>query len=99
VRELIQPGLLDAIRRHEVEFGIGPSLEDSNEFEFRPVFEDPYVALLPEKHAIAERSEIALSELAGMPILAWPLRSFMSICCRRSTRKVWRSNLIIILPT
>jgi DNA-binding transcriptional LysR family regulator len=70
VRELIQPDLLDAIRRHEVEFGIGPSLEDSNGFEFRPVFEDPYVALLPERHAVEERSEIALSELAEMPILS-----------------------------
>ena len=63
IRETAQPELLEAIRKREVDFGIGPMPEKMCEFECTALFEDPYVALVPEDHPLADKNGISLREL------------------------------------
>jgi len=70
VRELNQPELLEAVRRREVDFGIGLQPERPGELEWRPLFVDNYIAIVPASHAAAQKSSISLRELAKMRLLA-----------------------------
>ena len=63
IRETAQPELLEAIRKREVDFGIGPMPEKIGVFQCTPLFEDPYVALVPEDHPLTEKNGISLREL------------------------------------
>ncbi|MDO9402553.1 MAG: LysR substrate-binding domain-containing protein [Polaromonas sp.] len=69
VRELAQPDLLEAVRRREVDFGIGPTPVKAGELDFSPVFTDDYAALLPKGYKDGGRAGISLRELARMPLL------------------------------
>ena len=70
VRELTQPGLLEAVRKREVDFAIGPEPEKLGELDFQPLFVDDFVALLPAGHPAAAKSSITLRELVKMPLLS-----------------------------
>ncbi|MDQ8728022.1 LysR substrate-binding domain-containing protein [Bradyrhizobium sp. LHD-71] len=70
VRELMQPELLQAVRRREVDFAIGPEPERLGEFQFRAIFVDDYMALLPADHSAAVKSSVTLREVVKMPLLA-----------------------------
>lgn len=69
VRELAHHDLLEAVRRREVDFGIGPIPEKSGELNFAPIFVDEYCALLPKNYHDAGRAGISLRELSKMPLL------------------------------
>ena len=69
VRELTNKELLEAVRRREVDFGIGALPERKGELEFTPVFVDEYCALLPKGYQDGGRSGISLKELSKMPLL------------------------------
>lgn len=69
VRELTQPDLLEAVRRREVDFGIGLQPDKKGDLDFRAIFVEPYVALLPPSHAAAAKAGITLRELVKMPLL------------------------------
>lgn len=68
VRELAQRELLEAVRRSEVDFGIGP-VEDKSDLDFSSIFVDEYVALLPKSYADKGRAGISLRELSRLPLL------------------------------
>lgn len=63
IRETAQPELLEAIRKREVDFGIGPMPEKMGVFQCTPLFEDPYVALVPDDHPLADKKGVSLREL------------------------------------
>lgn len=69
VRELPQRELLEAVRRSEIDFGIGPVEERKSDLDFSSIFVDDYVALLPKTYADKGRAGISLRELAKMPLL------------------------------
>jgi DNA-binding transcriptional LysR family regulator len=69
VRELPLPELLEAVRRREVDFGIGPQPERKGELDFNPIFIDEYVALVPPASPAAGKPTITLRELAKLPLL------------------------------
>jgi DNA-binding transcriptional LysR family regulator len=69
VRELVSSDLLEAVRRREVDFGIGPIVERRGEFDFHPIFVDEYCALLPAGYRHGNRTSISQNELSRMPIL------------------------------
>ena len=69
VRELANKDLLEAVRRREVDFGIGPMPEKKGELEFKPIFVDEYCALLPRGYSDGGRNVISLRELSKMPLL------------------------------
>lgn len=69
VRELTHPDLVEAVRRREVDFGIGPQPEKEGDLQYQPIFVDGYVALLPASEASANNGEITLHELVKLPLL------------------------------
>lgn len=68
VRELTQPELLEAVRRREVDFGIGPMPEKHGELDFRPIFVDESVALMPATLVAPEKTNISVRELSRLPL-------------------------------
>ena len=68
VRELTSTAIFESVRKGEVDFGIGPVIETS-EFHFETVLEEPLYALVPRRFIRTDRSTIALSTLANMPLL------------------------------
>lgn len=70
VRELTQPELLQAVRKREVDFAIGPEPLKLSELQFRAIFVDDYIALLPASHAAATKAFVTLREVVNMPLLA-----------------------------
>jgi len=91
VRESPLPALLDAVRRCEVDFGIGPLTDRPMEFDFRPIFQEEYVALLPRAHAAARRQAISLRELAKMPLMTIS-GSYMEVQLRAALQREWPST-------
>jgi DNA-binding transcriptional LysR family regulator len=69
VREVPAQAVAQAVRRHEVDFGIGPMLDDGDDLDFEAVFTDAYCALLPAKAGDAAGDSVTLRELAGMTLL------------------------------
>ncbi len=69
VRELAQPALLEAVRRREVDFGIGPQSDGSGDLTFKPIFDDDYVALLPTSQGDGYKNGISLREISKMPLM------------------------------
>jgi DNA-binding transcriptional LysR family regulator len=69
VREMMHDEMMEAVRRREVDFGIGPVPEKKGELEFAPLFVDEYVALLPRSFRDGGRSGISLRELSRLPLL------------------------------
>lgn len=68
VRELPSTELLEAIRRQEVDFGIGPVVPDS-ELSFEPILRDEFVALVPDRLLKRRLSTITLARLCELPVL------------------------------
>lgn len=68
VREQTFQAMYDSIRRHEVDFGIGPCVP-SGEFDFEVLLQDPLYALVPAPLAGRRQSTIGLAALARMPLL------------------------------
>jgi len=69
VRELANQELLEAVRRRDVDFAIGPMPERKGELDFSPIFVDEYCALLPRGYQDGGRAGISLRELSKMPLL------------------------------
>lgn len=69
VRELAYADLMEAVRRREVDFGIGPEPEKKGDFDFAPILVEEYIALLPAGYRDDGRASISLRELARMPLL------------------------------
>ncbi len=88
VRELANKDLVEAVRRREVDFAIGPMPERRGDLEFTPVFVDEYCALLPRDYDDRGRSDIALSELSRMPLL----KLSSSTAFREHVEEALRSN-------
>ena len=76
VREMAQPDVLQAVRRREVDFGIGPRPDRVGELDCRLLFEDSYVAVVPASHPAAAKTRISLRELARMQVLSLSTSQF-----------------------
>ena len=71
-----QPELLEAVRRREVDFGIGPQPDRAGELGSQVLFEDSYVAVVPADHRAAGKATISLRELAKLQVLALSVSQF-----------------------
>lgn len=69
VRELANKELLEAVRRREVDFGIGTVPDRHVDLDFAELFVDEYCALLPSWYPDKGRAGISLRELAKSPLL------------------------------
>ena len=68
VRELTASDLYDGVRKREVDFGIGPTLDD-RELRCRPILSEDLYALVPRRLYETLRPNITLAELVAMPLL------------------------------
>ncbi|RJF91264.1 LysR family transcriptional regulator [Sphingomonas cavernae] len=69
IREIASAEMLDAIRRQDVDFGIGPRVPNATEFQFQPIMVDEICALIPAHLGYAGARNIAFAELARLPLL------------------------------
>ena len=69
LRELAAEDMLDCLRRREADFGIGPEMDGSTEFQFAPLFNDPIYALATRAFPFRKRNSVDLAELSAYPIL------------------------------
>lgn len=69
LRELATHDLLDSIRRREIDFGIGPALEDSTEFHFESLFNEPIFALASKNFRLPKRRSVDLADLCALPLV------------------------------
>ena len=69
IREIASIEMLDAIRAHAVDFGIGPRVPNAPEFHFHPIMVDEICALIPRPMGFATAREISFAELARLPLL------------------------------
>ena len=69
VHELASADMLEAIRRQDVDFGIGPRVAGAGEFDFTPIVFDEICALVPYSLPQADGESISLTDLSALPIL------------------------------
>jgi len=67
--ELTSEQLLEAMRRQEISFSIGPEVEQKSDFDFAPIGREPIYALLPKAYWKPGQAVITLAELASMPVV------------------------------
>ena len=69
LRELASAELLQAVSRQDISFGIGPFVDQANDFNFMEIIAEPIYALLPEAHWRPRAKEITLAELSELPLV------------------------------
>ena len=68
VRELTSGDLFESLRKREVDFGIGPVV-DEGDLTFRSILREDIYALVPRRLFQTLRSVITLADLVRMPVL------------------------------
>jgi LysR family carnitine catabolism transcriptional activator len=63
--------VLDQLRCGAADLAITEDSPDSAEFALRPLFDDPFVAVLPPEHRLCAGSEVSWAELAAEPFIAF----------------------------
>lgn len=69
LRELDSVQLLQAVARQDISFGIGPFVDQTNDFNFVEITTEPIYALLPKAYWRSGAKDITLSELAVLPLV------------------------------
>jgi DNA-binding transcriptional LysR family regulator len=68
VRELTSMDMFESLRKREVDFGIGPIVEEGD-LSFRPILREDIYALVPRRLFHTRLSVITLRDLVRMPVL------------------------------
>jgi DNA-binding transcriptional LysR family regulator len=69
LRELPSEELLEAIRRKDIDFGIGPFVDHMGDCDFQAIFSEPILALMRDHFCKDGVKEISLEELTELPVL------------------------------
>lgn len=69
LRELPSDDLLEAIRRQEIDFGIGPTVDNIPDTDFVPIVREPIYALMMSQFCKEGIENISLKELIELPVL------------------------------
>lgn len=69
VRELAAKQLIEAVRKREVDFGVGPKIAKMQGVAFKTIMKDDYYALMPANYRGQRKKSIALEELAKLRLL------------------------------
>ena len=88
LRELHAMQLLEAIAHQDIAFGIGPEVDQAGDFDFMPITDEPFHALLPKAHWMPGRTSITLAELARLPVvIASSSAAFRTTLNREMTKR------------
>lgn len=75
-REAFAHDILEAVRREEADFGIGPMVDGQpQDFEFQFLMKDEFCAVMSKNNVLAGQKTVEFREIAEQPILAMPLAS------------------------
>jgi len=69
LRELASAELLEAVSSQDISFGIGPYVDQANDFNFMEIIAEPIYALLPKAYWRPRAKVITLEELTGLPLV------------------------------
>jgi DNA-binding transcriptional LysR family regulator len=88
--------VLDRVRNDEVDLAIGPRIDGARDFQFEPIMEDPFIALLPQNAMAAEfdGNAISLSDLARLPLICMPRASAL----RMTLELAFREQGLVLSP-
>lgn len=69
VHDLVSEQLIEAVKREQVDFGIGSRIRPDRELKTIPLFDDRLCAFVPQRHRLAKRNSIPLKELSAYPLI------------------------------
>ncbi len=72
VVEAYASDILEAVRSHTADFGVGPMSEQSPEFVFEHLLIDNLTAIVAPDHGLAARKSIRINDLASQALLVMP---------------------------
>ena len=61
--------VLDSVRSHEAQFGIGPLINNGQDFDFTPIMTERIYAMVPKRYGFGTHTAFALEEVAELPII------------------------------
>jgi LysR family carnitine catabolism transcriptional activator len=68
IRDIVAEKIIEAVKKEEVDFGVGSRMHADGELRARPLLVDRLSAFVPKGHALTRQASVTLSEL-----LTWPL--------------------------
>lgn len=72
-------GILGMVRSGEVDLGLATPADEAGDLQFRHLYDDELVALLPLEHDKSARETLAWSELASLPLIGMAYRSVVRL--------------------
>lgn len=69
VHDLVSEQLIAAVKREQVDFGVGTRIRPDRELKTIPLFDDRLCAFVPQGHRLAKRHSIQLKELSDYPLI------------------------------
>ncbi len=69
IRDVVAEKLIEAIKKEEVDFGIGSKLGSDRDLKTAPLLVDKLCAFVPVNHPLGRRESVALAELVALPLI------------------------------
>jgi LysR family transcriptional regulator, carnitine catabolism transcriptional activator len=69
IRDVLAEGVIEAVKKEEVDFGIGTKTHSDRELKTIPLMTDELCAVVPQSHLRARQKSITLKELAALPLI------------------------------
>lgn len=77
-------GILTMVRAGEVDLGLATPLEEAADLQFRHLYDDELVALLPADHPACRQGQMTWRELAGLPLIGMAYQSVVRLLIDRA---------------
>ncbi len=97
--DVVGERVLDAVKKDEVDFGIGSRIRADPELRMKPLLTDRMAAFVPRHHALARREALTLQELAAYPLIVTgkesSAREVLDKSCKREKAPLtiaWETN-------
>lgn len=69
INDLVAEKLIEAVKKEEVDFGIGSRVRADREIRTTPLLVDRLCAFVPRSHLLVRQSSITLKELISLPLI------------------------------
>lgn len=69
VQDVVAEEVVEMVRNGRVELGVAFNLETGNDLQFTPLFDDPFIAVLPPGHALLQHAKLDGSMISESPFL------------------------------
>lgn len=69
IKDIVAERIIEAVKKEDVDFGIGCRLRPDKELRTRPLQVDRLCAFVPKDHPLTRRASVALAELLACPLI------------------------------